>query len=185
MNLSKLPKTKAYLQPTRDNLIRIANLFGVNPKGLPKAPAGLNDQERFAFFMRLITANDRQVGFPPCPICNGPQRQEMHRARNVIAGAFFPEGVYCVAHPNHTVAYNMAKRTVYNAVRNAKLIIPDGKEIWNTPEAEDLALMAIMRALGPICEHEHFKMDCPDCKEKLAETWEEKQAIAVGEAVMA
>lgn len=185
MDLTKLPKTKAYLEPNKDNLTRIANLYGASTKGLPKPPAGLSDQERYAFFVRLLTASKGQLGFSPCPICNGPQRQEIHRARNVISGAFFPDGIYCVAHPNHTVAYNMAKRTVYAAVRNAKLVIPDGQEIWDSEEANDLAVLAIKRALGPICEHKHYKLDCPDCKEKMVETWEEKQAIAIGEAVMA
>jgi hypothetical protein len=144
-----LPKTASYWPRNEETILKLCDLYGVNPKSLTRYP-DLPWEEKYEKYVEMIT------GHKPCPICNGPMEFSKKYVRQNF---FYPNGVACVDHPHHTLSLSVSWYPVNLSIRRRKDLTPEQKE--------ELYVQAVANNLGPVCEHNEFLWDCKECSEEF------------------
>ncbi len=187
MDLTKLPKTNAYRIQNEETIQKLCARFKIPPKAVPKTVKDKPWVEKYPFYLEYIT------GHFPCPICNGPMVKYSRRL-----GVLYPNSLQCADHPSHTSSISVAEFALAGMLKDAlrkdpenallkkarafqtagtKILLMDGLP----GVVEDMALKCLLAALGPVCSHGDYLVDCEICSNDMQSLWEERQAVAVGE----
>ena len=160
MNLN-LPKTAAYKYQNEQTVREMCEMYNIKPSSV-KNHKDLPWEEKYPLYMKDIT------GYTPCPICNGPMGFSFKHSRI----SFYPNGIICLNHPSHTVALTIAWMPTNRFHRKN----PDA-----TPEqVQEKYAHFVAVALGPVCEHNNFLVDCEVCIERAEQRHIEEEDIRVG-----
>lgn len=160
MNLN-LPKTKAYKYMNEQTVREMCELFNVKPSSV-KNHKDLPWEEKYPLYMKDIT------GYTPCPVCNGPMGFSERRSKL----PFYPNGIICLNHPRHTACLSVAWMPTNRFKRLNKDATPE--------DVQEKYAHFVAAALGPVCYHGHFLVDCDPCIERAKERHIEEMDIRVG-----
>jgi len=133
-----MPRSRSWLEPTKDNILKVAKKLGI--ASLPKLTRkeGETDQHLYERYLENMT------GLPPCLICNGPQERRLVSERKEL--------VWEHRKQTWSESWSQPKCILYS-IHSAALY---GK----TPEEID-------RNLGPVCQaHGYYMTECSECATK-------------------
>ena len=190
MNPTKLPKTRAYTEMSHETIVAMCKRYGKPTSSVPKSVNHLPWNEKYPVYMEYIT------GHQPCPICNGPVKYEKR------GPSWHASKLVCIDHPMHTTAISVAETGLAFRLKEELKKDPSNTLIAKAVEfqrsgtrillmeglpaqVENLAQTYLLAALGPVCEHNDYLVDCEICSANMESLWEERRAVEVGTAVMA